>query len=82
MRVRHGDDEREQDPWVGYNGTRVSARSEYEQAKADGATDTYMVTRLAWMAARLVSSKSETRYASAASWRAIPAEDWNRRSVY
>jgi hypothetical protein len=24
---------------------------------------TYIVTRLAWMAARLVSSKSETRYA-------------------
>ena len=27
----------------------------------------YMVTRLAWIAAKLVSSNSETRYASAAS---------------
>ena len=33
------------------------------------------------MAARLVSSKSETRYASDASCRAITAEDWKRRSV-
>ncbi|PNT76630.1 hypothetical protein BRADI_1g50821v3 [Brachypodium distachyon] len=30
---------------------------------------------------RLVSSKSPTRYASAASCRADTAEDWNRRSV-
>ena len=41
-----------------------------------------MVTRLAWIAARLVSSKSETRYASDASWSAITADDWKRRSVY
>jgi hypothetical protein len=33
------------------------------------------------MAARLVSSNRETRYASAASWRAITADDWKRRSV-
>lgn len=33
------------------------------------------------MAAKLVSSKSETRYASAASWRAMTADDWKRRSV-
>ena len=36
---------------------------------------------MAWMAAKLVSSKSETRYASAASWRAMTADDWKRRSV-
>ena len=41
----------------------------------------WMVTRLSWMAARFVSSKSETRYASDASWSAITAEDWKRRSV-
>ncbi|XBH97546.1 hypothetical protein VPH35_127201 [Triticum aestivum] len=40
-----------------------------------------MVTRLAWMAQRLVSSKRPTRYASAASWSAETAEDWKRRSV-
>merc|ERR1719493_533060 len=40
-----------------------------------------MVTRLAWMAQRVVSSKSPTREASEASWRAITAEDWKRRSV-
>ncbi|XBI07439.1 hypothetical protein VPH35_135345 [Triticum aestivum] len=40
-----------------------------------------MVTRLAWMAHRLVSSNSPTRYASAASWSAETAEDWKRRSV-
>ena len=40
-----------------------------------------MVTLLAWMAQRLVSSKTPTKYASQASWRAITAEDWNRRSV-
>merc|ERR1711955_133620 len=33
------------------------------------------------MAQRLVSSRSPTRYASLASWRAITAELWNRRSV-
>ncbi|XBI07831.1 hypothetical protein VPH35_135671 [Triticum aestivum] len=40
-----------------------------------------MVTRLAWMAQRLVSSNSPTRYASAASCSADTAELWNRRSV-
>ena len=40
-----------------------------------------MVTRLAWMAHRLASSNSLTRYASAASWRHNIAADWNRRSV-
>jgi hypothetical protein len=40
-----------------------------------------MVTLLAWMAQRLVSSKRPTRYASAASCSAATAEDWNRRSV-
>lgn len=33
------------------------------------------------MAAKLVSSNKETRYASEASWRAITADDWNRKSV-
>jgi hypothetical protein len=37
-----------------------------------------MVTRLAWMAHRLVSSKSETRYASEASWRAMTALEEGR----
>ncbi|CAN1166113.1 hypothetical protein LINPERPRIM_LOCUS34114 [Linum perenne] len=40
-----------------------------------------IVTLLAWIAQRLVSSKSPTRYASAASWRAETAELWNLRSV-
>ncbi|BAS96270.1 Os06g0159700, partial [Oryza sativa Japonica Group] len=40
-----------------------------------------MVTRLAWMAHRLVSSNSPTRYASAASCSAATAELWKRRSV-
>ncbi|KAK9670692.1 hypothetical protein RND81_13G218600 [Saponaria officinalis] len=40
-----------------------------------------MVTRLAWMAHRLVSSNRPTRYASAASWRANTAWLWKRRSV-
>ncbi|KAK8448795.1 hypothetical protein SEVIR_7G103250v4 [Setaria viridis] len=40
-----------------------------------------IVTRLAWMAHRLVSSNRPTRYASAASCSAATAEDWNRRSV-
>ena len=40
-----------------------------------------MVTHLAWMAHRLVSSNSLTRYASAASWRHSIAADWNNRSV-
>ena len=40
-----------------------------------------MVTRLAWIAHKLVSSKRPTRYASDASWSARTAEDWNRKSV-
>jgi hypothetical protein len=40
-----------------------------------------MVTRLAWIAQRLVSSNSEVRYASDASCRAMMACDWKRRSV-
>jgi hypothetical protein len=40
----------------------------------------WMVTRLAWMAQRLVSSKRETRYDSTDSCRAPMAEDWKRRS--
>lgn len=40
----------------------------------------WIVTRLAWMAHRLVSSKSETRYDSTDSWRAPMADDWKRRS--
>merc|ERR1711907_642627 len=38
-----------------------------------------MVTLLAWMAQRLVSSKRPMREASEASWRAMTAEDWNLR---
>lgn len=44
-------------------------------------TTTHIVTRLAWIAAKLVSSKRDTRYASAASCRAMTADDWKRRSV-
>jgi hypothetical protein len=40
-----------------------------------------MVMRLAWMAQRLVSSNSPTRYASAASCSAETAELWNRRTL-
>ncbi|PKI77409.1 hypothetical protein CRG98_002182 [Punica granatum] len=40
-----------------------------------------MVTLLAWIAHRLVSSNSPTRYASAASWSASTAWLWNLRSV-
>merc|ERR1712080_328985 len=40
-----------------------------------------MVTRLAWIAHKLVSSNSPTRYASLASWRAPMAADWNLKSV-
>ena len=40
-----------------------------------------MVTRLAWIAARLVSSNRPTRYASLALWSARIACDWNLRSV-
>lgn len=39
------------------------------------------VTRLAWIAHKLVSSKRPTRYASEASWRARTAWLWKRRSV-
>jgi hypothetical protein len=39
-----------------------------------------MVTRLAWMAHKLVSAYSDTKYASAASWRAKIAVPWKRRS--
>ena len=42
----------------------------------------YIVTCLAWIAAKLISSNSEMRYVLAASWRAITVEDWNQRSVY
>ncbi len=40
-----------------------------------------IVTRLAWIAHRLVSSNSPTKYASDASCNAKTAELWNRRSV-
>ena len=40
-----------------------------------------MVTRLAWMAHRLASSNSLTRYASTTSWRHSIVTDWNHRSV-
>ena len=40
-----------------------------------------MVTRLAWMAHKLVSSKRPTRYASDASWSANTAVLWKRKSV-
>merc|ERR1740138_931113 len=40
-----------------------------------------MVTRLAWIAQRVVSSNSEGRYASDASCSAMMACDWKRRSV-
>jgi histone H3 len=39
-----------------------------------------MVTRLAWMAQRFMSSKTPTRYASEASWRAMRAVLWKRAS--
>ena len=39
-----------------------------------------MVTLLAWITHRFVSSNSFTKYASVASWRAKSADDWNRRS--
>lgn len=38
-----------------------------------------MVTRLAWMAQRFMSSKTPTRYASEASWRAMRAVLWNEQ---
>ena len=37
---------------------------------------------MAWIAAKLVSSNRETRYASEASCRTITAKDWKRRSDY
>ena len=40
-----------------------------------------IVTRLAWIAHKLVSSNRPTRYASDASCSAITADDWKRRSV-
>jgi len=40
-----------------------------------------IVTRLAWIAHKLVSSNSPTRYASEASCKAKTAELWNLRSV-
>ena len=40
-----------------------------------------MVTRLAWMAHKLVSSKRPTKYASEASCKAKIAVDWKRKSV-
>jgi hypothetical protein len=40
-----------------------------------------IVTRLAWIAHRLVSSNRPTRYASQASWSASTASDWKRRSA-
>lgn len=54
-----------------------SPRNRRARARSFG----WMVTRFAWMAAEFVSSKSETRYASDASCRAITADDWKRRSV-
>ena len=39
-----------------------------------------IVTLFPWMAHKLVSSKSPIIYASAASWSARTADDWNRRS--
>ena len=52
--ARHGDAWRGQGPWVDYVGNISINISQ------DGRS-TYMVTRLAWMAAKLVSSKRETR---------------------
>jgi len=40
-----------------------------------------MVTLLAWIAHKLVSSNKPTKYASDASCNAKTAEDWNRKSV-
>ena len=40
-----------------------------------------MVTLLAWIAHKLVSSNKPTKYASDASCKAKTAEDWNRKSV-
>jgi len=40
-----------------------------------------IVTLLAWIAHKLVSSNRPTKYASLDSWRAMTAELWNRRSV-
>ena len=40
-----------------------------------------IVTLLAWIAHKLVSSNKPTKYASDASCKAKTAEDWNRKSV-
>jgi hypothetical protein len=40
-----------------------------------------IVTRLAWIAHKLVSSKRPTRYISEASWSAKTSVDWKRRSA-
>ena len=56
---------------------RVSSRILRARIRSRG----MIVTLLAWIAARLVSSNNPTRYASAASWSAITADDWKRSSV-
>jgi hypothetical protein len=73
--VHRGDDAQERDPSVGCNN---DCQQRCNIAKVNV---TYMVTRFAWIAAKLVSSNKETRYASLASWRARTADDWKRRSV-
>ena len=40
-----------------------------------------IVTRLAWIAHKFVSSNNPVKYASDASCNASTAEDWNRKSV-
>ncbi len=72
---------------INYNtGTDERYRRLYERSprslRARARSFGWIVTRLAWMAAKLVSSNNDTRYASAASCNAITAEDWKRRSVY
>ena len=66
---------------INHERVRVYVRSP-RSLRARARSLGWMVTRLAWMAAKLVSSKSETRYASAATWSAMTADDWKRRSVY
>ena len=39
-----------------------------------------IVTLFTWIAHRFMSSNNLTKYASAASWRAKSAEDWNLKS--
>lgn len=60
-----------------FQSAAVAALQEASEAYLVG----MMVTRLAWMAHRLVSSNRPTRYASLASCSAITAELWKRRSV-